>query len=62
MTSNGTERKNEQFACRLDDVDGIKEHPHIAKVTKSGVTEVTQGDVLRTIRTTCRIKQEGTQL
>lgn len=59
MTSNGTERKNEQFVCWLDNVDGIKDHPQITGVTNSGVIEVTQGNLLRTIRTQGHIKQNG---
>lgn len=58
MTSNGTERKNEQFVCRLDNVDGVKDHPHIAKITNAGVIEVTQGGLLRTIRTQWHVKEE----
>jgi len=57
MTSNGTERKNEQFVCRLDSVDEVKDHPLIGKVTNAGVIEVTQGGLLRTIRTQWHVKE-----
>jgi len=57
MTRNSTERKNEQFVCRLDSIDEVKNHPCIDKIINAGVIEVTQWDLLRTIRTQWHVKQ-----